>query len=205
MKISLLATLVLLIGCDLKSGQPNPDDRPKRPDQVLDFKVLFGQNCSGCHGAEAKLGPAPPLNDNLFLAIVSDVELKRIITEGRKNTLMPPFGQAHGGNLTPMQVQALVKGLRAEWGGKPMVSGPVPAYLESDARRKGAKPGNKEDGGKTFMMACAVCHGDDGKGGQVAGPLNDPAFLALISDQNPAANYHHRPARPRHARFRRQG
>ncbi len=32
-------------------------------------------------------------------------------------------------------------------------------------------------------MACASCHGDDGRGGKSAGAINDPNFLALISDQ----------------------
>jgi cytochrome c oxidase cbb3-type subunit 3 len=193
----LLLLVLLLAGCDLKSGQPNPKDQPKRPDQVLDFPALYSKNCSGCHGADGQLGPAPPLHDGLFLAIVSDYELSRTITEGRKNTLMPPFGQKQGGNLTPAQVQALVKGIRTTWGKtKLSVSAPLPAYLESEARQKGAQPGNPEDGAKMFRMACAGCHGETGKGVMTmteegesrlmptdAGPLNDPAFLALISDQ----------------------
>ena len=32
-------------------------------------------------------------------------------------------------------------------------------------------------------MACASCHGEDGRGGKSAGAINDPSFLALISDQ----------------------
>lgn len=164
----------LATGCNLKSGQPNPDDRPKRPDQLLDFPALFAQNCSGCHGADGKFGPAPPLNDTLFLAIISDVDLKRIISEGREK--MPPFAKEHGGSLTPAQIHALVKGLREKWGGKPFVSVPPPPY-------RTAATGNKEDGADVFRMACASCHGDNGKGGLDAGPLNEPAFLALISDQ----------------------
>ncbi len=167
---------LLTAGCDLKSGQPNPEDRPKRPSDVVEFPALYARNCSGCHGADGKLGPAPPLNDKLFLAIVSDVELKRVITEGRKGTLMPPFGRDHGGSLTPVQVHVLVKGLRETWGGKPYVPQAPPPYV-------GTRTGNKADGADTFRMACANCHGEYGKGGQDAGPLNDPAFLALISDQ----------------------
>ena len=42
------------------------------PDQILDFDQLFAANCAGCHGATGELGPAPPLNDPLFVAIVPD-------------------------------------------------------------------------------------------------------------------------------------
>ena len=49
------------------------------PDQVADFDVLYKTHCAGCHGADGKLGPAPPLTDPLFLAIVHDGELLRVI------------------------------------------------------------------------------------------------------------------------------
>jgi mono/diheme cytochrome c family protein len=34
-----------------------------------------------------------------------------------------------------------------------------------------------------FARACASCHGDHGQGGKLAGAINDPDFLSLISDQ----------------------
>ena len=42
-----------------------------------DFALLYATNCAGCHGADGRLGPAPPLNDPLFLAIVPDASLFR--------------------------------------------------------------------------------------------------------------------------------
>ena len=45
----------------------------------------------------------------------------------------------------------------------------------------------KEEGLKVFARACASCHGDRGQGGtnggKSVGAINDPDFLALISDQ----------------------
>jgi cytochrome c oxidase cbb3-type subunit III len=66
---ALLLFFLLVTGCDLP-GQPKIEDKPIRADEIADFNVLFKNNCSGCHGAEGKLGPAPPLNDPLFLALV---------------------------------------------------------------------------------------------------------------------------------------
>src|SRR5262252_2083695 len=92
-----LVTLSLLLacGCDLP-GQPRLADRPVPADQVADFDTLYKMHCAGCHGADGKLGPAPPLNDPLFLAIVPDDELLRVIREGRAVTArqkspMPAF------------------------------------------------------------------------------------------------------------------
>ena len=44
----LVAMSLLTVGCDLP-GRPDPADRPVPADQVLEFGVLYRQNCSGCH------------------------------------------------------------------------------------------------------------------------------------------------------------
>ena len=75
--LPLLAALAA--GCDLP-GQPK---RPAPADEATQFNALYTTHCAGCHGADGKLGPAPPLNDPIFLAIVPDAELLRVITEGR--------------------------------------------------------------------------------------------------------------------------
>src|SRR5260370_31064518 len=81
-------SLLLVAGCDWP-GKPDPAERPVPADKVLDFAVLYEKNCSGCHGADGKLGPAPPLNDPLFLAIVPDAQLSLVIEKGRPGTPMP--------------------------------------------------------------------------------------------------------------------
>ena len=95
----LLTLLVVLTGgCDLP-GKPREADRPVPADQVKGFDALYGTRCAGCHGADGKLGPAPPLNDPVFLAIVPDAELRHVISEGRTVTAaqrspMPAFARA---------------------------------------------------------------------------------------------------------------
>ena len=44
-----LLALAAVAGCDSLPGKPRPEDRPMRPDQVMDFKKLFETNCAGCH------------------------------------------------------------------------------------------------------------------------------------------------------------
>jgi mono/diheme cytochrome c family protein len=166
---------LLLVGC----GRPDPSQRFVPPQDVQDFAQLFEQNCRGCHGPDGSHGPAPPLNDPLFLAIVPDAELKQVITAGRKGALMPPFAVEHGGKLTPEQIDILVSEMRKRWEKKDDTDRRhLPAY----AVGAGAAKGDPKRGAKVFAMACASCHGDDGNGGDV-GPVNDPNFLALISDQ----------------------
>jgi cytochrome c oxidase cbb3-type subunit III len=181
-------------------------------DQVTNFDALYAKRCAGCHGADGKLGPAPPLNDPIFLAIVPDAELLRVITEGRavtpaQKSPMPAFRLGKGAPLTDAQVKAwaelkeethtdpkqqspltetqvkvLAEGIKKRWGPPPSLAGSVPPYLTPE----GAS-GDKEKGGHVFTRACAGCHGPQGQGGKYGdrkvGAINDPAFLALTSDQ----------------------
>lgn len=174
----LLAALTLALGCGHVEG-PSPGGRPVRADQVVDFDALYNRNCRGCHGADGKLGPAPPLNDPTFLAIVPDEVIMGLITEGRPGTPMPAFSRENGGPLTDAQVKALAEGLKPRWGQPKPARADLPAYL---ADRK--TPGDPDRGLKVFSQACASCHGENGEGdAKGAGSIRDPAFLDLISDQ----------------------
>lgn len=175
-RLWLAAVLIAVAGC----GRPDIADRPVPADKVVEFAALYKQNCSGCHGADGKLGPAPPLNDALFLAIVPDAVLEQVITVGRHGTPMPAFARAQGGSLTDEQVHALASGLKSRWGAAELKNDGVPTYAASGS-------GSPKNGAEVFARACSVCHGDNGKGvldgDRRVNAINDPVFLALISDQ----------------------
>ena len=126
------------------------------------------------------MGPAPPLNDPLFLSIVPSDVIEHVIRDGRPGTLMPAFSQAKGGTLNSPQVAILASQLRSHW----LPGGPkkdhFPPYLANQKR----EPANNalKQGSAAFARACAGCHGSKGEGDS-AGPIADPAFLALLSDQ----------------------
>jgi mono/diheme cytochrome c family protein len=180
--LTLLAAVAVLPGCDYPfPGKPNPAHRPVPENRVLAFEPLFGRNCAGCHGADGKLGPAPPLNDPLFLAMVPDEELLDVLHHGRKGTPMPPFSQARGGPLTDAQIQALAVGLKSKWTTSGTEDPSVPPYLLADPKSISALPGDAERGARIFEGACSNCHGENGTSED--NPIHDAAFLALISDQ----------------------
>jgi cytochrome c oxidase cbb3-type subunit 3 len=165
-------------------GKPNPADRPVPSDQVTDFGTLYKTHCAGCHGADGRLGPAPPLNDPNFLALASEEDLFAVIAEGRavtggQRSPMPAFARDRGGPLRTAQVKALAEGIKPRWG--------PPASVPRDFKEAGAGSGDKYRGARVFARACAGCHGNDGEGverkGKLLRKINDPAFLALISDQ----------------------
>lgn len=172
-----IAVLLLVVaGCDWP-GKPKAEDRPVPAEQIVEFAPLYATHCAGCHGADGRNGPAPPLDDALFLAIVPDEVLHTVITEGRAGTAMTAFARDRGGPLTDKQIDVLARGIKEKWAGEKPKAKPLP-YLLSDA-----KAGDKKAGRKVFARDCAMCHGEDGRGGDGAGAINDPVFLALVSDQ----------------------
>jgi cytochrome c oxidase cbb3-type subunit 3/ubiquinol-cytochrome c reductase cytochrome c subunit len=204
-------SLLLAAGCDWP-GKPKLADRYVPPQQIgieaiaeseggdrsaeqvrtletQAFDSLFRRNCVACHGVDGKLGPGPPLNDKLFLALVPDAELERVITEGRPGTLMPAFAEAKGGELTAEQVHVLATGLKRRWPRLEPVPSDAPPYLAPQPTKEGSRPGDPKAGLRVYARACASCHGDQGQGGDDTGhgpgvgAINDRDFLALLSDQ----------------------
>jgi mono/diheme cytochrome c family protein len=153
----------------------------------MDFGALYQGRCAGCHGTDGKLGPAPPLNDPIFLAIVPEPELRRVISEGRtvtpgQKSPMPAFAREKGGPLTGDQVKVLAEGIKKRWG--PPTSGTLLPYLGPTS----GKGGDEKKGASVFAFACAGCHGPGGRGEKdghplAGGAINNQAFLELISDQ----------------------
>ncbi|QDT75595.1 c-type cytochrome [Lacipirellula limnantheis] len=182
------------VGCnDDFPGKPNPADRPLPQNEITDFATLFAQNCTGCHGADGELGPAPPLNDPLFLALIPDETLHAVIRDGRPGTPMPAFAAERGGTLSTEQVKIIAAGLKSHWPADKTeevsdaaIVADAPPYLSS-ATILQLTPGATDQASTLFERACAECHSPNGAGGETGyasgGAINDRAFLALISDQ----------------------
>jgi mono/diheme cytochrome c family protein len=184
---------VLLTGCHLRlPGQPTAADRWRAPAEVNDFPQLYAQNCAGCHGAGGKNGAARSLNDALYLALVPDDELRKVIADGRTNTTMPAFSQQTGGSLSDGQIALLITGMRANWAKPDDFRGvTLPAYSvtatpgsdqSNPASSQAATPNDPNQGEAAYQTYCARCHGADGAGG-TAGSIVDPNYLNLVSDQ----------------------
>jgi mono/diheme cytochrome c family protein len=173
----LVLTVLGLAGCSQPSGKPGPDSEVPRPDQVLNSKLLFAQNCAGCHGADGKDGPALNLSNPVYLALVGDDALRTTISQGRPGTAMSAFARQAGGMLTEQQIGAIVSGMRTRWGGQGALAGANPPPYVSALR------GDPDRGQAAYATFCASCHGIDDKGGPKAGSVTNGAYLSLISDQ----------------------
>src|SRR5437773_10609473 len=153
------AATLLIVGlsasCDRLPGKPDEAARWKRPTEVVDFNQLYAQNCSGCHGADGRLGAARPLNDSLYLALVNDESLRQVIAQGVPTTAMPAFAQQQGGNLTDKQIDVLVDGIRSRWArSDQLTTATLPAY----ASKQDFKSRDVIRGLIVYQTSCAQCH-----------------------------------------------
>ena len=176
--------LLALTSCDQLPGKPIPEERWKPAKEVTDFSQLYALNCSGCHGADGRFGAARPLNDPLYLALVSAATLRTMIAQGVPGTSAPALAQQVGGPLTDKQIDILVEGMRSRWGKAENFNNiAFPPYSLQDASSKGSASGDSQRGAAAYQTYCAQCHGKDGSGGPKGGSVINPAYLALVSDQ----------------------
>ena len=146
------------------------------PSEVVDFKLLYGQNCAGCHGSDGKGGASIALANPVFLAIADDTVIRRTAANGEPGTPMPAFAQSAGGMLTDQQIDALVRGIRS-WAKPDVLGDQTPPPYAAEA------PGDPQRGADVYRTYCASCHGANGRGGSKASSIVDGSFLALINDQ----------------------
>jgi cytochrome c oxidase cbb3-type subunit III len=172
-----LCVLALLAaGCNLP-GKPKAGPEVPRPEDIMAFDKLYGDNCAGCHGADGRNGSATNLANPKYQAWIDDPTLRDVIAKGEKGSLMPAFALESGGVLTDQQIDALVKGMRERWRqGDPFGGEKPPPYRASHA-------GDPGKGKAVYAIACGRCHGMTREQPGKAGTILDGSFLALVNEQ----------------------
>ena len=172
---ALCTAILVLGGCRNPPGKPGYSSQTKRPDQVLDFSTLYANNCAACHGEQGRRGAAISLANPVYLSVAGLRNIESVTGNGVPGTMMPPFARSAGGLLTDQQVEIISQGMIDTWGKHPTQGDEdAPRYAASTA-------GDVSQGQNAFSARCASCHRAASK--QHTGPLVDPAYLALISNQ----------------------
>jgi cytochrome c oxidase cbb3-type subunit III len=132
-----------------KFAAMDPEDVAKEPKAMAIGERLFMNNCSQCHGSDARGSKGfPNLTDGDWLHGGSPEKIKETLTNGRIGQ-MPPMAAAVG---TPDDVKNVAHYVLSL------------SNSEHDVNR--AKLGKEKFG------VCAACHGADGKGNQAVGAPN---------------------------------
>ena len=168
---------LLLSGCSSPHGQPQGDSDAVAPSQVSDFATLYSQNCAGCHGTQGRGGAAIALANPVYLDIVDEASLRKVIANGIHGTSMSAFAQSAGGMLTDKQIDVITSGILSNWSRKGILDGSnPPSYAANTA-------GDSGHGELVYRTYCASCHGQAGQGGPKGSAITNDSFLALVSDQ----------------------
>jgi mono/diheme cytochrome c family protein len=172
-----VVAMAVCAACGRPPGRPGLGLEAIAPDEIMDFKALYAQNCAGCHGSGGKGGAAVSLRNPVFLAIADDAAIRRTAANGVPGTPMPAFAQSAGGMLTDPQMDVIVRGIRS-WANPDTLLGEVPPpYAASGS-------GDSRHGVEVYATYCARCHGPNGRGSSKAGSIVNGSYLALVSNQN---------------------
>lgn len=168
---------MLTYGCGAPHGQPNKGSEVLAPNAVLEFGVLYAENCAGCHGAEGRGGAAIALANPVYLAIADDSSIRKVIANGVRGTAMPAFAESAGGMLTDAQIDLIAKEIRSRWSQAGVLdAATAPSYAPKST-------GDAQRGQVAYKTYCESCHGPGGGGGRKGSAITDDSFLALVSNQ----------------------
>ena len=168
---------LLLSACSSLPGRPGKDSEIPVPSEISDFRILYAENCAGCHGAQGRGGAAIGLADPVYLALIDESSLRKVTANGVPGTLMPAFAQTAGGMLIDKQIDVITSGIFSQWAQKGILNGSdIPSYAARS-------PGTVANGELVYGTYCASCHGPNGRGGPKGSAITNDSFLALVSDQ----------------------
>jgi len=173
-----LAVLSLLLSaCSSLPGRPHNNSEILAPNEISDFRTLYAENCAACHGKEGRGGAAIALADPVYLAVVDESAMRKIIADGVRGTSMPPFVQSAGGLLTDKQIDVITSGIRSRWSRPGILEGANPPSYAAKSS------GDAQRGAASYRTYCSSCHGPQGQGGPNGSAITNDSFLALVSDQ----------------------
>jgi mono/diheme cytochrome c family protein len=120
------------------------------PERIVAGQDLYSVDCVECHGDDGSVATIEgveglegreitPINSRDVLYTVTDSAMVEVISYGRPNYGMNPFGKAHGGELTRNQIDYMVTFMRYAWDDRfempeipelfpPLADGEVPSY-----------------------------------------------------------------------------
>src|SRR5262249_23466982 len=127
--------------------------------------------------AEGRGGGAIALADPVYLSIVDEATIHKVIANGVSGTSMPAFAQSAGGTLTDDQINVITSGIRSHWSRPGILDGANPLPYSAKSM------GDVQRGKVVYETFCESCHGSQGEGGPKGSAITNKSFLALVSDQ----------------------
>jgi mono/diheme cytochrome c family protein len=178
---------ILLIGLSL---MPRMVQAQTPGGNNLEFGArLYAENCTVCHGPDGQGRIGATLAKD-WPSIRPDQQIKNTIENGIQGSVMPAWGQAAGGPLNEVEIQALVDYILNWETNGPRVINPMPTPIPRPALTPPpGVTGDPNNGAVLFAQNCVVCHGANGEG-RIGAVLvkNWPSIRPDLSIKNTISN-----------------
>jgi mono/diheme cytochrome c family protein len=102
------------------ADQSNENRKLVNSESLQAGRTVFARDCANCHGKDGRGGKFGDLNNQAFLALMSDLILRRYVITGRPDLGMPDFADSKGrdkSSFTPITAQEVndIVALLASW------------------------------------------------------------------------------------------
>ncbi len=92
-----VTAMLAVTSCDAP-GHQAAETAVIRPADIADFRLLYSQNCSGCHGTNGQGALTVGIGRPAYLAIADDATIRKTVEEGRAGNPDAGFCKEGGGD-----------------------------------------------------------------------------------------------------------
>jgi menaquinol-cytochrome c reductase cytochrome b/c subunit len=139
------------------------------PEQIALGQDLYSLNCAECHGDDGKLEiitgveglegkQIVPINNSDVMYTLNDSALADVISYGRPNSGMTPFGKSYGGSLSPTEIESIATFMRYTWDDRAVLPAGTSLTSSVPALNPGEVPSYEVHIGPLFKRYCISCH-----------------------------------------------
>jgi menaquinol-cytochrome c reductase cytochrome b/c subunit len=139
------------------------------PEQIALGQDLYSFNCAQCHGDDGKLTVITgveglegkqivPINSTDVMYTLNDTALADIISYGRPDSGMTPFGKAYGGLLSPTEIESIATFMRYTWDDRAVLPAGTTLVSSIPALNPGEVPSYDVHIAPLTKRYCVSCH-----------------------------------------------
>ena len=139
------------------------------PEQISLGSDLYSVNCAQCHGDDGKVTTITgvkglegkqviAINSNDVMYTLNDTALADIISYGRPDSGMTPFGKSYGGGLSPTEIGAIATFMRYSWDNRSVLPAGASLGLNLPALKDGEVPSYDVHIAPLIKHYCVACH-----------------------------------------------
>ncbi len=173
--LSVMGVVVIgIVGLTILAAVTTPPQEPVAaagtiPQQIALGQNLYSLNCAECHGDDGKLTVITgvtglegkqivAINSSDVMYTLDDTALADIISYGRPESGMTPFGQPYGGSLSPTEIESIATFMRYSWDNRSVLPSGTTLGNGIPALKPGEVPSYDVHIGPLVTHYCVSCH-----------------------------------------------